>query len=58
MENLKRYDPCNERSGRALVPGMTETKGGVYVKFEDIKEYLPSTSTNNEREQNVMSWSL
>ena len=46
MENLKRYDPCNERSGRALVPGMTENKGGVYVKFSDIKDIL-KTPTNS-----------
>ncbi len=42
MKNLKRYDPCNERMGRALVPGMTESKGGVFVKLSDVNDILKS----------------
>ena len=46
MVNLKRYEPCT--TGSAYI-GMQEVNGGEWVKFDDIKEFLPIV--NNSKQQ-------
>ena len=41
MANLKRYEPCT--TGSAFI-GMQEVNGGEWVKFADIKEFLPTAN--------------
>ncbi len=52
MANLKRY-----RYFKIDTPmyneGMNECEDGEYVKFDDIKDFLPSTSNNTERVQSL-----
>jgi len=43
MSNFKRYDPCIHKA----LPDMCENYGGVWVKFDDIKEFLkPAHNTD------------
>lgn len=49
MENLTRYECETKALGNLFVGVMRRRKNGLYVKFDDIKEFLPSASTNKRK---------
>ncbi len=51
MANLKRYDIDEYWVGDQCGYNMGEHKDGDWVKFDDIKDFLPSTSDNTESTQ-------
>jgi len=46
MANLKRYDVVEYDEETMNTCWEVESEDGEYVKFDDIKEYLPSASHN------------
>lgn len=53
MANLKRYDVVGYDPDTQETCYEVEDEDGEYVKFEDIKEYLPSASDNKQSFQSL-----
>jgi len=49
MKNLTRYDLKYSKWDDQEIIGIGRKKEGRFVKFEDVKEFLPSASDNKHK---------